>query len=624
MKFRLLILTILIALSLKDETLSVALTLSTMFISGYAIIERFFSEIDDFIRLSLYILLSVIISTHLVYYLSLILGYSLLTIRISTIVLILPVLFVRKPVITKSMIYGAVTYLILFFFAFSTLYHSLWYEKEDYVVLSGSNWQDTPYHYEIIESINSGNFPPEDPSFSGFPLRYHYFVDFHAAIMEKSFGYYPRILLFLNSALFPLFFFAVFYLTMTVTESWRSAVYSGIISVFGWGFNYVWLFSSILSGEYDPKKSYVMDYAGTFNLAPLLDNLLQQRPLLTGLPGFAMAVTLFIRGIQLKDRKYILFSGILKGLLFPFHVLATFCIFLFVLIYLLESAVQERPFSVQQLKERFTELFRISYPFTVSTIFFLPFIDFLSNGELGNPWFWEFGSMEKIFANLGVPFILAIVAPFMRVKNWRLLSLWMISALSFIFLPSITPNVWDMYKFFLFAWIPISILSSQSLASFRGKAGIAVPVLLVLSTLSTVPVVLWNQTDYGAASIEELQTGLWIRNNTPEKSVFLTWPSLHSPPTMIGGRLRILGYTNWPYGHGVPFDQIWERFEDIKAAYSNRSELDRVIDRYEIDYVYYGLDERINFKNSYEVLISSDRLVPVFRMGGNVVFKVVR
>ena len=93
---------------------------------------------------------------------------------------------------------------------------------------------------------------------------------------------------------------------------------------------------------------------------------------------------------------------------------------------------------------------------------------------------------------------------------------------------------------------------------------------------------------------------------------------------MIGGRLRILGYTNWPYGHGVPFDQIWERFEDIKAAYSNGSELDRVIDRYEIDYVYYGLDERINFKNSYEVLISSDRLVPVFRMGGNVVFKVVR
>ncbi len=624
MRLKLLLLILLAILCLIDETFPVILILLTMLLPGYVIMERFFRDVDDFAKLSLYILLSVVLSTHLVYYLSLFLGYTTATIKISAIILLVSVLFAEKPKSSKNLSFGIAAYLILSLFAFSTLYHSLWYEKENYVVLSGSNWQDAPYHYEIIESINSGNFPPEDPSFSGLPLRYHYFVDLHAAIIEKPLGYYPRILLFLNSALFPLFFFAVFYLASILTESRKAGIYSGLISVFGWGFSYLWLFSSVLAGEYDPKKSYVMDYAGFFNLAPFLDNLLQQRPLLIGLPGFAVAVAFFMRGIQLKERRYILLSGILTGLLFPFHVLTTFSIFLFIAVYLIDYVAGSRFFSAGTFREKPIDLLRTSYPFLVSVMLFLPFADFLANGKLGKPWFWEFGSIAKIIANLGIPFLLALLSPLMRIKNWRLPFLWMLSALIFIFLPSITPNTWDMYKFFLIAWIPISILFSQFLTSLKGKARFAVPFLLILSTLSVVPVVLWNQTDYGAASSDELKVGLWIRNNTPENSVFLTWPSLHSPPTMIGGRLRILGYTNWPYGHGVPFDLVWKRFEDVKAAYSNTSDLERVIDKYGIDYVYYGLDERINFKNSYDVLMSSDRLVPVFRKGGNVVFMVVR
>jgi len=611
-------------LALLDETLFPILVLITMLIPGLVIAERFLKDFSDFVKPAIYIFLSVVISTHLVYYLSLILGYSLFTIRISAMMLLLSILFARKPELNREFLYGLAVYSVLFLFAFSVLYHSLWYEKDSYIVLSGSNWQDTPYHYEIIESINSGNFPPQDPSFSGLPLRYHYFVDFHTAMLEKTLGYYPRILLYLNSAFFPLLFFSVFLLTIILTGSKKAGVFSGIISVFGWGFTYLWLFSSVFSGTYDPKQSYVMDYAGFFNLSPLLDNLLQQRPLLIGLPGFAFSLATFIRGVELRKKEHIFLSGIAAGMLLPFHVLATFSVFLFLAVYSLNAILGKDVLSKERLRDRVFEYAGIAYPFVVSLLFFIPFLHFFGNAKTGKPWFWEFGGWLKIFANLGIPFIFALLTPLIRVKGSRLPFLWMISALTFIFLPSITPNTWDMYKFFLIAWIPISILFSRFLASLRGKARYAIPFLLLLSTLSVIPVVLWNQTDYGAASMDEFETGLWIRNNTPENAVFLTWPSLHSPPTMIAGRLRILGYTNWPYGHGVPFDQIWERFEDIKAAYSNSTELERVIDKYGIDYVYYGLDERINFKNSYDVLMSSDRLVPVFRKGGNFVFRVVK
>ncbi len=624
MKTRLLILAALITTSLFDEALFPTLVLTTMLIPGFVVAERFLKDLSSFVKPAMYIFLSVVISTHLVYYLSLILGYSLFTIRISAIMLFLFILFARKPDFNREFWYGVAAYSVFFLFAFSILYHSLWYEKDSYIVLSGSNWQDTPYHYEIIESINSRNFPPQDPSFSGVPLRYHYFVDFHAALLEKPLGYYPRILLYLNSAFFPLLFFSVFLLTLVLTGSERTGVYSGFISVFGWGFTYLWLFSSILSGTYDPKQSYVMDYAGFFNLPPILDNLLQQRPLLIGLPGFVLSLSIFIRGVELRKKEHIFLSGIVTGMLLPFHVLATFSAFLFLAVYSLNAILGKDVLSKERLRDRVFQYAGIAYPFVISFLFFIPFLHFFGSARTGKPWFWEFGGWLKIMANLGIPFIFALLAPLIRVKGSGLPFLWMVSALVFIFLPSITPNTWDMYKFLLIAWIPISVLFSQFLTSLRGRARFAIPFLLLLSTLSVIPVILWNQTDYGCASMDEFETGLWIRNNTPENAVFLTWPSLHSPPTMIAGRLRILGYTNWPYGHGITIDQIWERFEDVKAAYSNTTELERVIDRYGIDYVYYGLDERINFKNSYEVLMSSDRLVPVFKKGGNVVFRVVK
>lgn len=609
------ILAILLILSYYSNTaLFISLILSTMLVPGYFVVERYFRDVPG--KIALYVLLSVLISTQLVFLLSLLLGYSLETLKVSAFLLLLPAVLARKPEVTRNEVVEWAVFLILFLFSFTLLYHSLWYDRGDYIVLSGSNWQDTPYHYEIIESMNSGNFPPQEPSFAGLSLRYHYFVDSHTAILEKPLGYQPRLMLYLNSLFFPLFFLSVYAFARRISSR-KAAIFSAVMAVFGWGLTYFWLFDAMLSGSFDPRQSYVMDYGGFFNLPPILDNLLQQRPLLIGLPALVFAVYFFVAGYEERKKSYILLSGVITGLLLPFHVLSTFAIFVFIAIYLSAFA--------GHLKKDIELLL----PFAVFAILFVPHLGLLSSGaELRKPWVMEHVHGNVILhylANLGLPLIMALAAVVMRVERWKLTALWMLIMLLFPFLPSFTPNSWDMYKFFLIAWIPLSILAGQfleRLTSMR-RLRFIVPLLLLFSTLSTLNVILWNLTDYGAASKDELQAGLWVRENTPEKAVFLTWPSIHSPPTMIGGRLRVLGYANWAYGHGIKIDRIWERIEDVKAAFNNSKDMDRVLDKYGVDYVYVGVEEIYNSR-ALDTVRNSARLKLVYKEGWIRIYEVIR
>ncbi len=518
----------------SSSSLFIALLFLTLFVPGYVIVERFFGELKG--KVGLYILLSVLISTQLIYFLSLFWGYSLETLQLSAVLLSVSILFIRKPEKSNEKVIEVAIFIILFLFAFTLLYQSLWYEKEDYIVLSGSNWQDAPFHLEIIESLNQGNFLPEDPTFAGQPLHYHYFIDLHTAVLEKPLDYYPRLMLYVNSFLFPLFFISMWGLSLYILGSKRTAVYSSVIAVFGWGFIYVWLFSTLLSGDYNPLTCYVMDYDGMLNLAPIVDNLLQQRPLLIGLPGLVFSLQSFIIGYENDNRNYVLLSGIITGLVFPFHILASFCSYIFVGLYLMRDLIKYR-------SELVGRIWR-AVPFAISLVFFVPFLGLLSSGEAFQAsWVDEFVQNNIVVhyvANLGLPLIMAIGAIILRVRRWSLLTLWASLMLVFPLLPSLTPNNWDMYKFFLIAWIPISILAGQFLGWLEGsKLKYLIPVLLVFSTLSTVPVVLCNQTDYECIDYNQLQAGLWIRENTTQESVFLTL-ALH-PLTPHHGRREVKG-----------------------------------------------------------------------------------
>jgi len=627
----------------------------TLFLPGYSIVEYLFSYLHFHEKLLLYILLSVLISTQLIYYLSLAFGYSRHTIYLAFLVLFflyliflmhLPQHEASKKSLSINNLYGVLLSFGIALFTYFVLSKSVWVWQDNSIVLTGSNWQDTPLHYEIIESINNGNFPPQMPYFSGVPMSYHYFVDFHTAILEEAFGsFIPRLIVFTN-ALFVFLFALSLYALGSYVKSRRAGVYTTLLGTLGAGFSFVLFFSALFSGQYALTTNYTFEYGELFTIPPIFDNLLQQRPQLLGLPTLTATVYFFYKGSRSclssssnTGRREIALSGVLAGLLFPFHILACFsAVFLCAL-----------NFTKKLVTMRFKST-------TNDELYFLPFFllfvfPFLVQMMAGNessarflefklPWAFYFvrdGPMEFYVANLGLPFILALSGLFKKSLHPHgfFVASWIFSMLAFPNLLSFTPNVWDMYKFFHYAWIAIALAAGCFLADLtvphlqntsrklRLLILTAVVLLLVFSIFSSGLVAVWNlSTSYPCADRGEYETGLWVREHTPERSVFLTWSSIHAPVSMIGGRLRVLGYVNWAYGHGFDF---WVRDQDLERAYrGTTAETLEVVETYEVSYIYVGEEELKNAPGCLKKFEGMPQLEKVYQdpSGKNHIFKV--
>ena len=562
---------------------------------------------------------SVLISTQLVYYLSLAFGYSMEIILVSFLVLAFvyglansrkKAAFALRDFLKVSQRSKTVLLILLLIFVLSlvVLYRSVWFENASGIVITGSNWQDTPLHYEIIESLNNGNFPPQMPYYSGESLTYHYFVDFHTAILEKLYGFLPQLLPFLNAVFILIFALAVY--SLTREHGKRAAVFATLIATLGWGFSYFGLFSALTSGQFSATQNYMYQYGEFFGLPPMLDNLLQQRPLLLGLPVFVLVLFL-LRNMEDKNR--VLLAGVVTGLLFPFHALSFICAYVAYFVSLL--------LNIRAFKKHYLY-------FLVSVVIALPFLVSSSSSlsiVIAPVWALNFIKDNPVLfyvANLGIP-LLAALATFVFPKKVKGDFLKFVFLILFLIpnIVSLTPNAWDMYKFFIFAWVPIAVLSGAALAKIRKSVAI---ILLLFCLLTTVSVIAYNLgTSYQAASWQEYNLGMWVRDNTEEQAVFLTYYSIHSPPTMIGGRLRVASYVNWAYGHGVPYDDIQKRFADVDKAYEGtEDDLRQVVATYNVTYIYVGDEELSHYPDCVARFESVTWLEPVYD-GSLRVYKVV-
>ena len=569
------------------------------------IFHRFFSlklhEIMVFIPV-----FSVLVSTQLVYYLSLAFGYSREIIFSSFLVLAVVYGlvnsrktsaysfqdFLKTTRLNKALL---LIFLLIFVISAVVLYRSIWFENDLGIVITGSNWQDTPLHYEIIESINNGNFPPEMPHYAGNSMSYHYFVDFHTAIVEKTYGFLPKLMPFLNAAFILVFALSVY--SLARVNGKRAAIFATLLATFGWGLSYIGLFSALTSGEFNFATNYIYQYNGFFGLPSIFDNLLQQRPLLIGLPVFAF-VSALLR--DMKDRNRIILAGVVTGLLFPFHAVSFLCAYAAYFVSLL--------FNSNYFKKH--HLY-----FLVSAVIALPFlVSSSSSASITFAPLWALSFLKDnpipfYIANLGIPFLLSFI--FITKVKGTFLKIVFIGLFLAPNLISITPNSWDMYKFFIFAWIPIAVLSGAALARLRKSLAL---VLLLLSVLTTASVITYNVgTSSQAASWDEYNLGMWVRENTEEQAVFLTYYSIHCPPTMIGGRLRVASYVNWPYGHGIAIDDIYKRFDDIDLAYTGSEDyLRQVVETYNVNYIYVGSDELSHYPGCVARFNNVEWLEPVY------------
>jgi hypothetical protein len=576
----------------------------TLFLPGFIVVNIFFKELERIEKLVLTLFLSVVLSTQLVYWLSIVIGYSKISIVLAGLLFIPAIFFVRlewkdfRQVDFRLLKHPAILLTIgTFFIFYLVLSGSVWVLQGDNFILSGSNWQDTPMHLEIIESLNQGNFPPQMPYYSGVRMTYHYFVDLHTAIIEKMADMSnPRILVYLNSFFASLFALTVYMIANYVTNSRKAAVFAGIIGVFGGGFSYIRFFEAFFSYNWSKfsdlfSQNYVQEWQKFFQIVPTFEILLQSRPQMIGLPGLALSSYFLYRGLIEKDIKKNILAGVITGLLFPFHVTAFLSMGLISTLLILYSLSHDKfKFWLKGYLSFLIPVPLLSLPFILA-------LDPATTSKLSfQPGWWApdksvLGLTMFYIGNLGIPFVMCFFYTLVQRKYVFFIYSWILAMFILPNMVTFTPDSFDMYKFFHFMWIPVAVATGCILSRlWNKKLYIVVTGLVILSIFTPFLDAAWNlSVKFPGYSLDEYNAGMWVRDNTPQGSVFLEEANIHAPPTQIGGRLRIMGYGTWPYGQGY---EIWNRGDDIKMAFNGTpGEMSKIITKYNISYAYIGIEE---------------------------------
>ena len=416
-------------------------------------------------RLGLAIVLSVAISAHLVYWASLLLGsYDRAVVFAVTGLLAvpLPVLAWRSGAgrfadearsalraVRRNAVPLAVAAIATAFVGL-VLDSGLWHATPGGVTAGGSNWSDLGVHLSIAQSLNSGNFPPQVPYFSGAPLVYHWFSDFHAAIAAEAAGIFAIPAFVVSSGILSgalaLLVHGLARTLLTGRGARVAAIVAVLLVIFGGGLGWTRFVGDLATGVGDPvtlitNNSYDNSwYDAAGNAAPMWPffripsvmgtGLLVHRATTLGLPILVGAVLLLVAGLPTarqrargwRDRPWLIAAaGLLGALLAPFHF---FFFPAFALLAFLYVVIGGRLLDRTAPRNAAVLLapYLLAVPFAVA-----PLLNASGSGALKLEFGWESapradGPVAVVFfylTNLGVPVVLAIAALLAPISRGR-------------------------------------------------------------------------------------------------------------------------------------------------------------------------------------------------------------
>lgn len=549
---------------------------------GWAIVGWARPRIAATGRLGLAIVLSVALSTHLVYWLSLATGgYRRETVFAVAILLALPIPIgllrggARAVVEQASAVWRAVRRDWLAFavaagcagFVGAVLQSGLWHATPNGISAGGSNWSDLGVHLSIAQSLNAGNFPPQVPYFAGEPLIYHWFADLHAAIVARSAAIFAVPSFVVSSAILAgALALLVHGLARTLLRGHgarRAALLAVLLVIFGGGLGWMRLAGDLANGFGDlptlvTHNSYDNSWLTEwpfFRIPSVMGTgLLVHRATTAGLPMLVGAVLLLVAGLPSarqraagwRDRPALIFlAGLLGALLAPFHF---FFFPAFLALALGWVLVSGRFFDRAAPRNAGLLLapYVLAVPFAIA-----PVLQAGGSGALRLVAGWESaptidGPWAVLFfylTNLGIPFALALVALVLpRVPHRGFLAFWLVVLFLVPNVVQVSAIGFDMNKYFQAMWIAVALLAAWLI---RRWPRLVIAAILLLSVPSPLLVSAWTALNREVVlGWSEVAAADWIAAKTPERSIFVTNGWLNSP-TDPAGRLRVLTFT--PY-----------------------------------------------------------------------------
>jgi hypothetical protein len=576
-----------------------------LFLPGWVLLARLQPRIDTPGRIGLAVVISVAMSTHLVYWLSQAAGgYGRGIVFVAAGLLALGCvagaagLGLRVPsaaAITRNSAAIAVAGLAALLVG-GVLAAGMWRVTPEGVSSGGSNWSDLGVHLSIAETLNSGaNFPPQVPYFSGVPLVYHWFADFHAAILAEAAGIFSVPAMVVQSSLMAAALaFLAFSLARRLLRgphARRAALIATTLAVFAGGLGWIRLIGDmtvdptavnaparagdvvrlIANNSYDNQWLTGWPY---FRIPSVMGTgLLAHRATTAGLPILVGAVLLLVAGLPTarqrlagwRDRPWlILMAGLMGALLAPFHFFFFPVLPLLALAWVVAGGrLLER--GAPRNAAMLIAPYALAAPFVVP-----PLIQAAGSGALRVVAGWASAPLADglpaiVFfyvTNLGIPFALALVAMFLpRVPHRAFLVAWVIGLF-------VVPNVvqvsvidFDMNKYFQAMWIAVGLLAAWLVRRWPLPA---VAAIVALSIPSPMLVATWTATsNLQVITAAELAASHWVADNTPPGAVFVTDGWVNSL-TDAAGRRRLTTFGPYVANLGYRPD---ERIRDVTSIY---------------------------------------------------------
>ncbi len=423
----------------------------------------------------------------------------------------------------------------------------------------GWNWSDFLVHVSIGSSLMAGNFPPQVPYFSGVPLAYHWFADMAGAVASLVTGVDLITVYVVSSAVMAgALALVTWKLAWQIIRDSRAAWIATVIVLFTGGMGWIRLPMDLANGgnlqTLLATQPYDNTWAGNwpfFRIASVFGTgLLTHRATTFGLPGLVTAALLAYVSLG-RFASGMLLAGLVAALLAPFHFYAFPATYLLVALLFLARRAWTQPTWLRDAV-LFLAPVVVALPFIVG-----PILLQRGSGAFRLVLGWSEarftdGPAAPVFfylTNLGIPFVLALVALARRVRERLFLSAW-IAALFLVPNLVVASSVeFDMNKYFQMMWVAVAIAAASWLRTWRR---IVLWPVLAVSALSPALIAVWFIAGpQFVLTTAQRQAAAWIAQNTPQRAVFVTDAYINSPVD-LAGRLRITSFG--PYVANLGYD----------------------------------------------------------------------
>ncbi len=539
-------------------------------------------------------------------------------------------LFLKKywPLLLLLVIFG--------WLFFNLLSSHMLQPKVDGLYSGGSTWGDLAFHLSLISAIKERGLEAlkAHPVYVGEQLRYPFLSDAIAAVLEKM-GLSLRASLIWPSFIFLIALIAVFYfLVLKITHSRVAAFLTPFLFFFNastFSLRYFWqdfkasgmsLFSFLgsMTKEYGHLANYQINFSNI-----IADYILPQRAIILGLLIGLAAVYFFWSYWESKEKKKLLYAGILIGFLPVIHT-HTFMSLVFAAGFL---ALIELIPNFKNFKKVVSNWIWFALPILIlalpqvlwlypsSSESFMRFGFGWMKGDQNVFWFW-LRNLGLYLPAMIISYILA--KPKLKTFYLAFLGLFIISNV-IIFQPHIYDNMKIMLWWFLLSVILIADWLGR-IHKKMGRQGYLAVALIFCALIPTgfLSVFRESYVSWRMFSQEDLNLAEFVMANTPKEAIFLSSDKHNGALPCFTGRRILMGYRGWLWTHGIDYRQ---READVMDMYEGNSQSLDLIKKYDVNYVLIEQDKVSDFHINEGFFINhSDKFTLVYQSLNYLLFKV--